>query len=117
MIVDIGFVALFSTAEVCFGILNACLPTLRPLLKAARARVSSTVPRTMQSGVVAPKAGDAPKIAGTSPDNHAFLRLRDSQEYLVSVRAEGGTSGLEPGNIPMDSIGVTLDVHWHEERV
>ncbi|KAL1985736.1 hypothetical protein VTN96DRAFT_7484 [Rasamsonia emersonii] len=107
----------WSCVEPCIGIVCACLPTLRPLLRRVFGHLFWSTSKRSQTPNNSNSAGFK-----SSQNGRAFFRLPDGSNRNASTAPEdevGLTNNVEgakydDAKIPMNSISVRRDIEWSE---
>ena len=118
----LSYVAIWSTAEPCLGIVSACLPTLRPLFKNYFATpVGSKGYDVAQYGSGSGSARKSDIRNVRSGDNPPFQRLGDSADKTIGVAYTASATstgdkviGSDTNDIPMNTIAVNTS--WENRR-
>lgn len=109
---------IWTHAELCLGVVSACLPCCKPVLRGARDMLASRKGRSSGKPASSSRSkgsADAYKcIDGTEPSSHGSqLELVSSDRRTPRARTEiQGTFALEDmeSGVPRDAIGVTRDI-------
>ncbi|KAI5858040.1 hypothetical protein BZA05DRAFT_470865 [Tricharina praecox] len=116
---------IWCLVECSAGVISACLPTLRPLIKLVAGGFNSTNKNSEQAPTYGPAQLHVPTIGGSgnkSKQRH-FKRIDDmvlrpdcNERNVTSTieRGELGSAGGHSDEIPLNAIGVRTDVEWSE---
>lgn len=121
---DTSYVAIWSTAEPCLGIVAACLPTLRPLLSRFFSPPTS-MPASRGSNYATGSScstGNSKLLNLRSGNKRPFEHLSDTRDGLPNhtYSASAAVTGESPEElgtkgVPMNAIAVNTS--WGNQRV
>lgn len=123
---SLGIVSVWSTAEPNLGIVSACMPTMKPLLRriVPQAKLSNAKAKPSGSGS---SGSDSFGFFKRARSNQQFRSLGEEtslehlppgaagtglQTYISSTRVDEGRE--EEGKLPVNAIGVKTNMGWQQ---
>ena len=118
--------SVWAHAELCLGVVSACLPCYRPLFRGAlevfstnRSKPGKLTPQSRSKVSADPYKPLDGKASSVSGSNRSDIALVPSEQWKApypqskdnaQVAIEGGRTQDTESGLPLDSIGVTRDI-------